>query len=72
MNHRCANPACDSEYDYFRSLRLRAIPLRASNAMMFLWLCDECCFALKLDKKGLPRMQAWRPSYSAEPTHARG
>jgi hypothetical protein len=72
MNHRCANPACDSEYDYFRSLKLRALPLRSSDAMTLMWLCDECCVALKLDKKGLPRMQVRRPSCSSQPVGVLG
>jgi hypothetical protein len=58
MNHRCANPRCDSEFDYFRPLRLRAIPLRSSRATMLLWLCDDCCSEMKVDKKGLPRLQS--------------
>ncbi|HZQ71026.1 MAG TPA: hypothetical protein VFA68_21050 [Terriglobales bacterium] len=64
MNYRCANPACDS--DYFHPLRLRAMPMRASKSMMILWLCDDCCDALKLDKKGLPRMQPRRQSHRRE------
>jgi hypothetical protein len=66
MNYRCANPACDSEVDYFRPLRLRGIPMRGSKSTMFLWLCDDCCEAMKVDKKGLPRMQFRRQSYRRE------
>ena len=72
MNYRCANPACDSEVDYFRPLKLRALPLRTSKATMVMWLCDECCEALKLDKKGLPRMQARRPSSNPHATGVLG
>jgi hypothetical protein len=62
MNHRCANPTCDSEFDYFRPLRMRAIPMRGSKSTMLLWLCDDCCEVMKVDKKGLPRMQTRRSS----------
>jgi hypothetical protein len=72
MNYRCENPACTPEYDYLRPLKLRALPLRKSKAMMFLWLCDECCFALKLDKKGLPRMQAWKPAFGTQSSGIQG
>lgn len=62
MNYRCANPTCDSVFDTFRPLRLRAIPLRSSQSTMLLWLCDDCCSEMKVDKKGFPRIQTRRMS----------
>jgi len=62
MNYRCANPACNSEIDYFRPLRLRGMPMKGSKSTMLLWLCDECCEAMTVDKRGLPRIQAPKQS----------
>lgn len=78
MTTKCANPACNARFVYFRSGKIFLVPAREVQSrltsgspkreMEFFWLCGDCCRTMRLTiQDGAIAVDATGPTLPAAP-----